>query len=131
MVRVPTQTFPTYPLPAREVHSHSGVYFYSRLRCEPVMLCYSMFCLPSTLRAVQGATPSVRLSIKDTQPWGSCIHSIQPKLWSLTLFRESAEAYSHITPRASFRFYIWKYMLESNQLPFRYKRNALPNELIH
>jgi len=90
---------------SKDVYDHSGVYFYSRLRFEPVMLRYSMFCLPSTLRAVQGATPYVRLSIKDFNPWEVSVHSIQPKLWSFTLFRESAEAYSHVTPRASFLFY--------------------------
>jgi hypothetical protein len=35
------------------VHDHSGVLFCSRLRGEPVVLRYSMFCLPPTLRAVQ------------------------------------------------------------------------------
>lgn len=73
-----------------------------------------MFCLPSTLRAVQGATPYVRLSIKDVQPWGSFVRSIQPKLWSLTLLvNRGLNPYSHVTPKATFLFCSIEFQISS------------------
>ena len=70
---------------SKNVYGHNGVLFCSRLRCEPFVSRYSMFRLPPTLRAVQGATPYVRHSIKALYPWEILDHSILLAKWSITL----------------------------------------------